>query len=269
MKQYVTPNDPAVKALVDDILHKQLKVFSDFEELRDWAFYYITYKFDKDVHGASDYWQFSAETLELRTGDCEDFAILLCSMLRAYGVPSNQVYVAVGITEDRAYAHAYLVEKWYKGVWRIIEPQAGVWSGLFMMDWVTSESYEEICCFNDQDCFQGPPTLPPGVYEFEVDNSLYPLTRGAWVTFERYLNVGEKVSASVNWLADYAIVNSWSFTVYDRSDNSVFNWSGTDLEHEFDFTAKTSGIYKIVIFKRDALARYTRFTIDPPDWNRE
>ena len=28
MKQYVTPADPAVQALVDDILHRELKVFS-------------------------------------------------------------------------------------------------------------------------------------------------------------------------------------------------------------------------------------------------
>lgn len=269
MKQYVTPDNSAVKALVDDILHKELKVFSDFEELRDWASWYITYKFDSDVHSVSEYWQLPAETLELRTGDCEDFAILLCSMLRAYGVPSNQVYVAGGYGEDKTRGHAYLVEKWYRGIWRVIEPQAGVWSGLFLRDWLTSESFEEVCCFNDQDYFKGSPTLPPGVYEFEVDNSLYPLTRGASVEFECYLDGGQKVITSVEWLENYAIVNNWSFNIYAPDGTTKLTWSGTDLQHSFNFTPITSGTYKVEILKRDALARCARLTIDPPDWEQK
>lgn len=269
VKRYVTPDDPAVKALVDDILHKELKVFSDFEELRDWASWYIAYKSDQEIHGKSEYWQFPEETLELRTGDCEDFAILLCSMLRAYGVPSDQVYVACGFGEDKTRGHAYLVEKWYRGIWRVIEPQAGVWSGLFMMDWATSVSYEELFCFNDQEYFEGPPTLPPGVYEFEVDNSLYPLTRGASVEFERHLDAGEKVTGSFEWLESYAMVAGWGFTIYAPDDSIAFTDNGANLKHSFSFTPITPGTYTVELLKRDALARCARLTIDPPDWSRQ
>jgi len=273
MKQYVTPDNSEVRALVDDILQEELRVFNDFEALRDWASWHISYQFDQDMHGVNEYWQLPAETLELRTGDCEDFAILLCSLLRAYGVPPDEVYVACGFGEDKVHGHAYLVEKWYKDIWRIIEPQAGAWTGVFIYDWATSASYEEVCCFNDQNYFEGPPTLPAGVYEFEVDYSLYPVTQGASVQFERHLGIGQKTNASVEWLVDqawsdpdYDILNPWTFTIYDMYGTIRFNWSGTDLERAFSFTPTISGTYKIEILKKDYLARCARLTIDPPGW---
>lgn len=270
MKFYITPNDPEIKAAVSDILSGESRrwVFTDFEALRDWVAWHVSYKFDQDVHGVTDYWQLPAETLELGTGDCEDFAILLCSLLRAYGVPSDQVYVAVGFSEDKNQCHAYLVEKWYQGVWRVAEPQMGAWAGVFMGDWATSVSYEELYCFNDQGYIEGSPALPSGVYEFEVDNSLYPITRGATVEFERHLNVGEKVTASFEWLKDYAIVSVWSFTIYAPDGSIVLMWSGTDLQRDFSFTATATGIYRVEILKRDALARCARLRIDPPNWTQ-
>lgn len=270
MKFYITPDDPKVKAAVNDILSGESRrlVFTDFEALRDWVAWHVSYKFDQDVHGVQDYWQLPAETLELGTGDCEDFAILLCSLLRAYGVPSDQVYVAVGFSEDKNQCHAYLVEKWYQGVWRVTEPQMGAWSGVFMGDWATSVSYEELYCFNDQGYFEGAPALPSGVYEFEVDNSLYPLTRGASVEFERHLNAGEKVTASFEWLKGYAVVSAWSFTIHAPNGSTALTWSGTDLQRDFSFVATATGIYRVEILKRDALARCARLRIDPPNWTQ-
>ncbi|GAJ19933.1 unnamed protein product, partial [marine sediment metagenome] len=69
--------------------------------------------------------------------------------------------------------------------------------------------------------FTGAPSLPTGVYEFEVDYSFWPLTRGASVEFQRHLNAGEKVTGLVEWLADrgwakenYRIVYDWSLYIY-------------------------------------------------------
>lgn len=276
MKYYITPDDPEVKAAVNDILSGEWRwAYNDFNALREWVATHVSYQSDRNVHGVSDCWQLPAETLELGTGDCEDFAILLCTLLRANGVPANQVYVAVGVSEDKTY-HAYLVEKWYKGIWRVIEPEAGALTGMFLMDWATSVSFEERYCFNDQDYFEGPPSLPAGVYEFELDYSFWPLTRGAWIEFERHLEAEQKVSGSVEWLADrgraeesYRIVWDWSLYVYAPDGSMALSWSGTDLEHNFTFTATEPGRYKVEILKRDYLARCARLTIDPPDWSRK
>jgi len=179
--------------------------------------------------------------------------------------------VAYGFGEDKTRGHAYLVEKWYKGIWRIIEPQAGAWTGAFFSDWATSVSYQDFCCFNDQDYFKGPPTLPLGVYEFEVDYSFWPATRGASVEFERYLDTGERVTGLIEWGKDSLgeasdIVYDWTITAYDQYDNTVFTWSGDGLSRDFSFTTSQAGIYRIEILKRDYLARYGRMTIEPEDW---
>ncbi|MBN2239024.1 MAG: transglutaminase domain-containing protein [Dehalococcoidales bacterium] len=272
---YVTPDDPEVKALVNDILFSDSRLYwNDFNALRDWVSWHVGYRSDIDIHGQSDYWQTPAETLELGTGDCEDFAILLCSILRSYGVPADQVFVATGISADKTSAHAYLVERWYRGVWQVVEPQSGGWLGPFLSDWCTDVSYSELYYFNDQEYYDGVPTLPPGVYEFEIAQSYYPATNGAAVYFERYLDAGQYISGKVEWPADrvyadqsYAMVNDWSLNIIAPDGSIADTWSGKDLEHEFSYTSTTAGNYKVEILKRDYLPRCARLTIDPVDWN--
>lgn len=46
----------------------------------------IKYNLDTDIYGVEDYWATPIETLYLRTGDCEDKAILTCSILLAMGL---------------------------------------------------------------------------------------------------------------------------------------------------------------------------------------
>lgn len=48
----------------------------DMNEIHTWINTHIQYKSD-----TFDYWQSPAETLQLRTGDCEDFALLEKEML--------------------------------------------------------------------------------------------------------------------------------------------------------------------------------------------
>ena len=45
----------------------------------------ISYKTDPEVHGHCEYFQYPIETLLLRSGDCEDMAILETAILRAMG----------------------------------------------------------------------------------------------------------------------------------------------------------------------------------------
>ena len=125
-RSYVTPEGQLVKDCLQDILGAPPYELSKdgFDDIRDWVAGNIEYMSDEEQRGVDDYWQTSEETLSLGTGDCEDFAILLCSLLRAYGIDAEQVYVTLGVDDER-YTHAFLIEDWYLGgEWRAIEPQA-------------------------------------------------------------------------------------------------------------------------------------------------
>ena len=145
---YITPYDPRVTSLRDEILEESLAVLTpDWMKFRDWVGNKIEYKYDSEVHGERDFWQFSNETIQLETGDCEDFSILLCSLLRSNGWKTDSAYVVVG--EHNGQYHA-----WVKVVWNDIqyniEPQG---SGFDMVlgDVAYLSGYKAVCYFNDQE----------------------------------------------------------------------------------------------------------------------
>lgn len=269
-KLYITPNDAQVRAVVNDVVNRQLRIFTDFEALRDWVSSHISYCSDQEVHGVSEYWQLPNETLQRGTGDCEDFAILLCSLLRAYGVPSDQLYVAIGYSADKTSGHAYLAEKWYKGIWEVIESEAPALTGILLSDWLTSVSYETAYCFNDQNYIQGLPKLPSGTYEFELS-----LLGSASAVFERNLNTGQQVKGSVEWLGKQGQqppgfpIFGWGLKVYDPNERIAFSWFGGDLEYSFSYTAQTSGVHKVEVYLGfiPVVPLPGQITLDPLDWN--
>ena len=77
-----------------------------------------------------DPWQFPDETLKLRSGDCEDRALLIASMLLASGISSFNVRVALG--KFRAWMgekhddfdHVWVMYKDESGKWQVIDPAA-------------------------------------------------------------------------------------------------------------------------------------------------
>lgn len=79
-----------------------------------------------------DPWQFPDETLKLRSGDCEDRALLIASMLLASGISSFNVRVALG--KFRAWFgkkhedidYVWVMYKNEAGKWQVIEPAARV-----------------------------------------------------------------------------------------------------------------------------------------------
>ena len=95
VKLFVTPREPSLITLKNDILRDKVPV-KDWIALRDWVGKNIEYKSDALIHGAREYWQFGKETVSLRTGDCEDFAVLLCSLFRDRGYSADDVFVVVG-----------------------------------------------------------------------------------------------------------------------------------------------------------------------------
>ena len=105
----------------------------------NWVAFHMQYEFDPDLPG--DVWtpsndQFAEITPGVKgsgTGDCEDFAILLCALMRFnVGVPANRAWVQGGILvvpgeEERPpiFRHAYVVYKAERGGIFYIEPQLG------------------------------------------------------------------------------------------------------------------------------------------------
>jgi hypothetical protein len=115
---------------------------TEFEKVlsaANWVAYHMDYESDPDPPG--DVWtpsndQFAEISPGVNgTGDCEDFAILLCALMRFnVGVPTDRVWVQGGIlvvpVEEQKppiFGHAYVVYKAERGGIFYIEPQ---WGGI-------------------------------------------------------------------------------------------------------------------------------------------
>ena len=159
---YVMPECQAVNETLETILGDPPYTISQlgFDDIRSWVADNIAYKSDKEQWGR-DYWQTPEETLLHRAGDCEDFSILLCSLLRAYGIDAQRVYVALGINGAQD-GHAFVIENWYNDVeWRRVESQAAAqlpsYSLFFTGSYLDSrlDKYEIWVVFNDLYWYDG------------------------------------------------------------------------------------------------------------------
>ena len=65
-------------------------------KINNWVNRNVIFKSDQESWGVPDDWQTLRETLKLRTGDCEDYAIAKWSLLQQYGVPQNQLQLWYG-----------------------------------------------------------------------------------------------------------------------------------------------------------------------------
>lgn len=142
-RQLITTQDTAVHESLRLILADKTDFRSDFRKIQDWVASHIVYTQDSYY-----YWQTPAETLSKRTGNCKDYAVLLCTLCRAAGVPASDIYVAIG--KDRSNkSHSFIIEKWLLGRWQVIEPQVGgfIMSDLSSMD--TADRYAVTSRFND------------------------------------------------------------------------------------------------------------------------
>jgi len=156
-KSHIRPECQAVKETLQNVIGDSPYTPSQlgFDDIRGWVADNIAYESDEERWGR-DYWQTPEETLSCRTGDCEDFSILLCSLLRAYGIDAQRVYVALGVDGEND-EHAFVIEDWYcDGEWRRVESQAAAqpssYSRLFFSgSYLDSrlDKYEVTAVFND------------------------------------------------------------------------------------------------------------------------
>ena len=68
-----------------------VKKYKTVDRICKWIESNIEYKSDSEVWGVGDYWQTAEETLRLKTGDCEDFAILAYECLKSLGIEAKLI----------------------------------------------------------------------------------------------------------------------------------------------------------------------------------
>ncbi len=151
VKLFVTPREPSVVALKNEVLKDAALKLKDWIALRNWVGDNIQYRYDEDVYGVREYWQFGKETISLKTGDCEDFAILLCSLLRSAGYSADDVYVVIGKNAEGY--HAWVKINLDTIGWYNLEPQENGWATL-VGDFLTLSDYQALYQFNDQQFHQ-------------------------------------------------------------------------------------------------------------------
>lgn len=96
MTNYICPNDELVKNIVQERTTNSMSLIEKAKALYDYVANNIDYKSDKEVWRIPDYWQFPSTTIKKRTGDCEDQAMLLTSLLRCAGFPREQIHLVYG-----------------------------------------------------------------------------------------------------------------------------------------------------------------------------
>jgi len=151
VKLFVTPREASLFALKNELLKDAPLKVKDWIALRNLVGDNIQYRHDDEVYGVSEYWQFGKETVSLRTDDCEDFAILLCSLLRAAGYSSNNVYVVIGKNANGY--HAWVKINLGSVGWYNLEPQENGFATL-VGDFITLSDYQALYEFNDQQFHQ-------------------------------------------------------------------------------------------------------------------
>jgi len=80
----------------------------------------LTYKSDQEVWDLPEYWQTARQTYDKKTGDCEDGAILILTLARLAGVPSNRIFLNCGMMES-GFGHAYITYRSNNGIEYILD----------------------------------------------------------------------------------------------------------------------------------------------------
>jgi hypothetical protein len=100
---FVTPEDRAVQKIIREA-NLTGDAWRDLEVIFKWMLQNIKYRGDgvypilphepsETLVFCREIWQFPNETLSLLEGDCEDMALLLCSLIRSYGKPAECISI--------------------------------------------------------------------------------------------------------------------------------------------------------------------------------
>ncbi|MGQ9478653.1 MAG: transglutaminase-like domain-containing protein [Thermoproteota archaeon] len=143
---FVTPDDPEVCSLVVKITGGWRnpsgweEFWSDVKTMYDWVVNNINYSYDSPFPVLPDYggvlkwreevFRFSNETIRSKTGDCEDQAVLLSSMIRNYVQKKYKVWcVEIDLEKDRGlYGHVAVALPVEGGRLTIMDPSGNYYT---------------------------------------------------------------------------------------------------------------------------------------------
>ncbi len=141
-ESFVTPGDSSVISRVHSLVTAFTtwnKAWQDFYTMYNWVYQNIYYSYDSPepvlpsnlntsaITWRSDYWRYPTETLGKMTGDCEDQALLLVSMIRAYEGTTYNTWV-VEVTFNDGSAHMAVMMDIAGGGLVILDPAGGFYT---------------------------------------------------------------------------------------------------------------------------------------------
>ncbi|MFC1989135.1 transglutaminase-like domain-containing protein [Chloroflexota bacterium] len=145
MQSFITPDNLTVSIKVKEIAGSYSEdtneFWRDYQRLYRWVVNNIDYSYDsptpklpKYISGnltwERDYWRTPEETIENETGDCEDMATLLASMLRNYNQSNYIVWLlAIRSTFPKATAHLAIAFPVQGGKLTILDPAGNYYTG--------------------------------------------------------------------------------------------------------------------------------------------
>ena len=143
-QSFITPNNSSVSAKVLEVTGGYSgdvnEYWRDCERLYRWVVSNISYSSDSympvlpetisgDLVWQQDYWRMPEETIENKTGDCEDMAVLLTSMLQSYNEGEYQIWVL--IIRSGALGHVAVAFPVQGGKLTILDPAGNYYTGQY------------------------------------------------------------------------------------------------------------------------------------------
>ncbi len=143
-QSFITPSNSLVSAKVLEVTGGYSGDTNDYwrdcERLYQWVVNNISYSYDsympilpESISGGliwqQDYWRMPEETIEDETGDCEDMAVLLASMLRSYNEGKYRIWVLVIRSEESG--HAAVAFPVQGGKLAILDPAGNYYTGQY------------------------------------------------------------------------------------------------------------------------------------------
>lgn len=96
VRNFVKQKDSLLEQLLNKYKLKKSTMNETQWQIQKFVVSYLNYVYDEKTYRQEEFWQFPFETLYSGIGDCEDGQILMTSLMRVQGIPSNRVMVQQG-----------------------------------------------------------------------------------------------------------------------------------------------------------------------------